>query len=172
MRKFLFVTTLLSFGLGVNFSHSAQSASSSVSEPLTKKDGPSNAPGAFNEKEDQTQMAAGMKESLQAAQDFVNDLDKGQYGQSWGKGDALFQQTFTKEEWIKVLNETRKGLGKMKSRQLKDQRPAWDPNGLPKGAYMVVEYETSFENSPSSLELLTLRKGAGGKWRVLTYEVN
>jgi uncharacterized cupin superfamily protein len=47
-----------------------------------------------------------------------------------------------------------------------------NPHGLPRGAYMVVEYNTSFENAPASGELLTLRQGTDGKWRVLTYQVN
>jgi Protein of unknown function (DUF4019) len=173
MRKFLFVTTFLSFSLGASFSLSAVGASSTLSQPSSTQ-GSKAASGTevSNEKEDQGQTAAGMIESAQVAQDYVDGLDGEQYAQSWTKGDQIFQHTISKEEWTKALNLSRKPLGKVKSRKLKDQRPAWDPHGLPRGAYMVVEYDTSFENAPSSGELLTLRKGSDGKWRVLTYQVN
>jgi len=37
---------------------------------------------------------------------------------------------------------------------------------------MVVEYNTVFQNASNSGELLTLRQGEDGKWRILTYQVN
>ncbi len=121
---------------------------------------------------DPTKMSAWMTESSQAAKDYVNELDKGGFGQSWTKGDQLFQHTITQQEWEKALKDNRNKLGKVNSRTLKRQIPAWDPKGLPKGVYMVVEYNTSFENAPNSGELLTLRRGTDDKWRVLTYQVN
>lgn len=121
---------------------------------------------------DQGELAAWAIETAQVGKDYVEGLDNGQYAQSWSKGDQLFQHTITQKEWEMALNDNRKKLGKVKSRTLKDQKPAWDPRGLPKGAYMVVEYNTSFENAPQSGELLTMRRGSDGKWRVLTYQVN
>ncbi len=164
MRKFLYFSTFLSLGLSINFLVSAQGVSSAVSRPTTTDNA--------TPKQEQDQMPAWMIESAQVAKDYVDGLDKGQYAQSWSKGDTLFQHTITKEEWAKALTDSRKPLGKANSRKLKDQRPAQDPHGLPKGAYMVVEYDTSFDNAPNSGELLTLRRGTDGKWRVLTYQVN
>ena len=130
------------------------------------------APSDVKEKQDQAQRAAWMLESIQVANQYVDALDREYYGQSWSKGDSIFQHTVAKEEWQKALNQSRKPLGKVHSRTIKYQRVAMDPQGLPKGPYMVVEYQTSFEKAPSSGELLTLRKGSDGTWRVLTYQVN
>ena len=138
-------------------SHSIQDNSS---KPSTK------------ENEDQAQMAIWLIESLKVANDYVNMIDRGDYGQSWTKGDELFQHTISKEEWTKALNQNRKPLGVVNSRKLKDQRPAKDPRGLPQGAYMVVEYNTAFDKVRASNELLTLRRGTDGTWRVLTYQIN
>jgi hypothetical protein len=118
------------------------------------------------------EMAAWMIEAGQVAKNYVEGLDKGEYSASWAKGDILFQRTITQKEWTTALNLARKRLGNVQSRTLKDQRPAWDPVGLPKGPYMVVEYNTSFDAAPGSGELLTLRRGSDGIWRVLTYQVN
>lgn len=172
MRHFLYVT-IFSFGIGTSFSLLAADASSTVSETKTQNPSSTSTTSTTSKPtEEQSQMAAWMLESAQVAKDYVEGLDKGQYPESWTKGDQLFQHTISKDEWAIALNNSRKRLGKVKSRSLKDQRPAKDPHGLPRGAYMVVEYDTSFENAPASGELLTLRRGSDGKWRVLTYQVN
>jgi Protein of unknown function (DUF4019) len=172
MRKFLFVTMMLTLGLARNSFLSAQGVYSNTTVPSYKSD--INAPSETEragEKEKQNQ-AADMILSAREAKDYVGGLDREQYAQSWESGDPLFQHTITKEQWIKALDRSRKRLGKMNARNIKDQRPAWNPAGLPRGAYMVVEFDTSFQNAPYSGELLTLRKGPDGKWRVLTYQVN
>jgi Protein of unknown function (DUF4019) len=118
------------------------------------------------------QEAAWAIESLHVARDYVEGLDKNEYSQSWHKGDPLFQATISEVEWTKSLMEGRKPLGRVLKRTLKDQRIGWNPNRLPKGAYMVVEFATSFEKGSNTGELLTLRRGEDGKWRLLTYQVN
>jgi len=120
----------------------------------------------------QGKAAASMIEALQVAKAYVEEIDKGNYEESWNKGDALFQRTIHPQEWITALNKARTPLGTVTSRSLKDEKPAWDPKGLPRGAYMVVEYTTSFAQAPNSGELLTLRQGEDGKWRVVSYQVN
>lgn len=170
MRKLLYFPIFFSLGLSAHFPISAQSSSSAAPVPNTTTK--SDTYSSLVDKENQSQIAAWMIESTQVAKDYVDGLDKGQYAQSWSKGDSLFQHTISQEEWAQALTFSRKRLGKMISRKLKDQRPAKDPHGLPKGAYMVVEYDTSFENASNSGELLTLRRGSDGKWRVLTYQVN
>jgi hypothetical protein len=120
----------------------------------------------------QSKAAADMIDALQVAKKYVDNIDSGQYEDSWRSGDSIFQKTINPKEWITALQQARAPLGAVKSRTLKDEKPAFNPKGLPQGAYMVVEYTTSFEKAPNSGELLTLRKGEDGKWRVLTYQVN
>jgi len=163
MKKSLFITATLACSLGVNFSVFA------LPTPVPQVTPSQN---SLKGEEAQGEQSAAMIESAQAAKIYVGGLDKQEYRESWTQGDELFQHTISQGEWVEALNLSRKPLGQVRSRVLKDQRPAWDPRGLPKGAYMVVEYETSFENAPSSGELLTLRKGSDGTWRVLTYQVN
>lgn len=126
---------------------------------------------ASSNKQD-AEMAAWMIEAARAAQEYVNLIDQGKYADSWKQGAKLFQRTISQPEWATALNMVRGKLGAVKSRTVKDQRPAWDPKGLPKGPYMVVEYNTSFEKVPNSGEVLTLMREQDGVWRVLTYQVN
>lgn len=117
-------------------------------------------------------VAASMIESLRAAQEYVDLLDKGRYTESWAQGAALFQKTISPQEWAHALQLARRRLGAVRSRTLKDQKPARDPAGLPKGAYMVVEFNVDFEKVKGSGELLTLMQEKNGTWKVLTYQVN
>lgn len=181
MKQWLLLTAFAGLNLGVSFLLPAASSdtlpkeiqSANHSSPKANSTIPSSIHTSTESSlDDQSKWAAWMVESGQVAKDYVDGLDREQYLQSWGKGDQLFQNIFTNEEWAKLLSQSRKILGKIHSRKLKSQRPAMDPHGLPKGAYMVVEYDTSFEKAPVSGELLTLRLGADGKWRVLTYQVN
>jgi hypothetical protein len=121
---------------------------------------------------DASQVEAWKIEAAKVAKDYVNLLDQGKYAESWDTGSSIFQKTISKGEWVLALQLARQKLGKVQSRTLKDERPAWDPKGLPKGAYMVVEYNTSFAKAPNSGELLTLRLEPSGQWKILTYQVN
>lgn len=118
------------------------------------------------------QLSASMIEALQVAKNYVDLLDKNQFAQSWLSGDPIFQKTVSQNEWIKALELARQRLGRVKTRTLKDQKPGFDPKGLPAGSYMVVEFNTSFDRAAQSGELLTLRLDPDGIWRVLTYQVN
>jgi hypothetical protein len=43
--------------------------------------------------------------------------------------------------------------------------------GAPDGEYVVIQYETSFENKKSSIETVTPMLDKDGKWRVSGYYV-
>lgn len=160
MKLFINFFILASFSLGAVYSLEGQT------KPVPSLNAP------VTEEGESPEMAAWMIETKQVAKDYVEGIDKGQYAQSWTKGDQLFQQTISQDGWNKALTDGRKSLGNVKSRTLKLQRPAWNPQGLPKGPYMVVEYETTFDKDGKKVELLTLRRGADGKWKVLTYQVD
>jgi hypothetical protein len=123
-----------------------------------------------SEQSDDTQNAS-LIASASAAKNYVDALDRGEYAQSWSGSDPIFQKTISQEEWKNYLERVRKQLGKTVSRKMKHQGQAWNPKGLPEGAYMVVSYDTSFQNLPNIEELITLRQGPDQKWRVLTYEI-
>lgn len=114
-------------------------------------------------------LEGGLQASAAAAQSWLQLLDKGQFGQSWDQVSSVTKHTIKKEEWEHILEKTRKPLGNVKSREVLDQRTAKDPQGLPKGDYVVMVYKTVFAKSTAS-ELLTLYL-EDGQWRVVTYQV-
>lgn len=109
--------------------------------------------------------------SAQAAANWLKVIDQGNYDQSWDLGSLTMKLKIPKNDWKTILAATRGKLGAVKSRELVDQRTSKDPNGLPKGDYMVLIYKTNFTTKNSLGELVTMVLESDGKWRGLTYQV-
>lgn len=114
---------------------------------------------------------ANLTASAAAGLQWLGLLDKERYDDSWKTGSELFQKTMREHEWTVFLQKVRKPLGKVKSRQMIDQRTAENPKGLPKGEYMVLFYNTSFDNKAQAYELVTLMQEQDGQWKILSYQV-
>ena len=70
-----------------------------------------------------------------------------------------------------MLHATRDPLGKTTSRKLKSASYTKTLPGAPDGDYVVIQYETSFENKQSSIETVTPMLDKDGKWRVSGYYI-
>jgi Protein of unknown function (DUF4019) len=179
MRKIIYVTILLGLGSPSFFETSKLQAIGATQTPSTYSNYTATNPYTTNsskgatstETKDQAEMAAWMLEGTQAAKDYIDKIDRGQYSETWPTADPLFQNTISQSDWANGLTLVRKPLGRVLSRTLKDQKIGFNPQGFPPGAYMGIEYDTSFENSPNRVELITLRRAPDGHWRVITYQV-
>ena len=60
-------------------------------------------------------------------------------------------------------------LGKLVSRKLKSREYAEKMPGAPDGRYVVVQYDTVFENKASAVETVTPMADPDGVWRVAGY---
>lgn len=115
------------------------------------------------------EVQASMIESAKVAEDWLKLVDQGRYADSWEKAAKLFQRTITKSGWVVALDMIRKPLGTVRSRKIRDQKPAWNPKGLPAGAYMVLDYSTEFSHGNASIEQITMVQESDKNWKVLTY---
>lgn len=112
-----------------------------------------------------------LKNSVEAAENWLKLLDGDKYSESWDTGSLTFRLTIPKGHWISMMEKIRKPFGNVSSRKILDQRPAKDPEGLPRGDYMVIVFQTTFSHNKEGRELVTLVQESDGKWRVLTYQV-
>lgn len=110
-----------------------------------------------------------LETSAMAAQSWLKLVDANKYAESWDQTAMLTRLTVNKNEWIKILETTRRPLGSVTSRQVLDQRTAINPSGMPKGYYIVMFYKTVFARK-TGFELLTLHL-EDNEWRVFTYQV-
>jgi hypothetical protein len=65
----------------------------------------------------------------------------------------------------------RKPLGKVIKRNVKSKQYTTSLPSVPDGEYVVIQYETSFENKESSIETVTPMLDKDGKWRVSGYYI-
>ena len=96
-------------------------------------------------------------------------VDAGHYATSWDEAAQVFKNAVSKEQWADTLKASRAPLGKMKSRQLKSATYQTSLPGAPDGQYVVIQYESSFEQKTSAVETVTPMMDKDGYWRVSGY---
>jgi len=108
-------------------------------------------------------------EAAEAAQHWLSLVDSGQYATSWDEAAPIFQYSVTKPDWEKMMHKEREPLGKVLSRTQKSALYTTTLPGAPEGKYVVLRFETSYENQKSAIETVTPSQGSDGKWRVGGY---
>jgi Ethanolamine utilization protein EutJ (predicted chaperonin) len=108
----------------------------------------------------------------QAATSWLALTDSGSYSQSWDQAAQVFKDAVTKEEWAQALSTVRARLGKVVSRKLKSATYTTSIPGEPDGQYVVIQYETSFENKATATETVTPTMEKDGQWRVSGYYIH
>lgn len=104
-----------------------------------------------------------------AAQNWLALIDKGAYPQSWDESATMFKTAISKEDWSKRIAGGREPMGKLLSRKLKSATFKTEVPGAPDGQYVVIQYDTSFENKKSAVETITPMLDKDGQWRVSGY---
>lgn len=111
------------------------------------------------------------KAAMAAAETWLSVVDSGKYGQSWEEAAEYLRNALSQEEWVQALKTVRSPLGKCLSRKVirTDYRTALP--GAPDGEYVVIQFESSFENKKSAIETVTPMVEKGGAWRVSGYYI-
>jgi len=96
-------------------------------------------------------------------------VDKGDYTASYEEAASIFKLAVTKEDWLQKVRTARNPLGKVISRKLKGTQYKTSLPGAPDGEYVVIQYDTSFENKRSAVETITPTLDKDAQWRVSGY---
>ena len=107
--------------------------------------------------------------ALSAAEKWLIMIDEGKYSESWRDAASYFRNAVKQEQWEQSLQAHRKPLGKLVSRKVKSKAYKTSLPGAPDGEYVVIQFETSFENKKRSIETVTPMIDKDGKWRVSGY---
>ncbi len=111
------------------------------------------------------------KKAVEASDTWLTLIDNGQYSESWKTAADFFKNAVNQEQWNQSLNALRKPLGKVIKRDVKSKQYTTSLPGAPDGEYVVIQYETVFENKKSSIETVTPMLDKDGKWRVSGYYI-
>ena len=114
---------------------------------------------------------ASTEAAQKAAESWLALVDKGDYSSSWDQAAEMFKTAVSKDQWEKALSNSRGQFGKVLSRKLNSATFTTTLPGAPDGQYVVIQYETSFENKKSSVETITPQLAKDGQWRVSGYYI-
>jgi Protein of unknown function (DUF4019) len=104
-----------------------------------------------------------------SAESWLAIVDKGDYAGSYDRAASIFKLAITKEEWLQKVRAARGPLGRVISRTLKRAQYETSLPGAPDGEYVVLQYDTSFENKRSAVETITPTLDKDAQWRVSGY---
>lgn len=109
--------------------------------------------------------------AIGAAEAWLKLVDEGQYTQSWEQASDYFKAIMRQEAWINSIRPLRESLGKVIIRKYKSHEFATAMPGAPDGEYVVIRFETSFENKKVAIETVTPMADTDGMWRVSGYYI-
>jgi hypothetical protein len=111
------------------------------------------------------------KPAVASAERWLGLVDQGKYAESWKEAATLFRNAINQGQWEQSLQAVRKPLGKLITRQIRTKTYRTSLPGAPDGEYVVIEFESSFENKISAVETVTPMMDKDGKWRVSGYYI-
>jgi Ethanolamine utilization protein EutJ (predicted chaperonin) len=111
------------------------------------------------------------KAAVAAAEKWLALVDQGQYKESWKEAAEYFRNSVKEDQWVQAVRPVREPLGKLLSRKVKSSSYVTELPGAPDAEYVVVQFETSFENKKSAVETVTPMLEKDGQWRVSGYYI-
>lgn len=115
------------------------------------------------------QDATQTKLAEESARAWLALTDAGKNAESWDQAATAFKGAVTREKWAEAINGVRPPLGKVKSRTLMAAQYTKELPGAPAGEYVVIRFQTDFENKAGATELVTPMKEKDGSWKVSGY---
>ena len=107
--------------------------------------------------------------AVEAARQWLALVDQGDYANSWDAAAQYLRGSLPQDQWVQLLTGARKPLGTLTSRRVKATHYSTSLPGVPDGEYVVIQFETAFENKRSAIETVTPMKEKNGAWRVSGY---
>jgi hypothetical protein len=108
---------------------------------------------------------------MSSAESWIALIDRGQYGESWDAASETFRNGIDRTKWMATVDPVRAPLGGVISRKVRQAQVARTLAGAPEGEYLVVQFDTRFENRPLATEIVTPVKEKDGSWRVAGYVI-
>ena len=111
------------------------------------------------------------KEAIASAEKWLKMVDQGKYIESWKESADYFKRAVTQDQWEQAMKAGREPLGKLISRKVANALYTTSLPGAPDGQYVVIQFNTSFENKKSGIETVTPMVDKDGRWRVSGYYI-
>jgi hypothetical protein len=107
--------------------------------------------------------------AVSAAESWLALVDAGRQGDSWDQAADFFRESVPKVKWQTAVEAARGPLGVMITRKMRSVTYTHALPGAPAGDYLVIVYDTRFENLPRGTETVTPMREKDGSWKVAGY---
>ena len=114
---------------------------------------------------------AAVDQATRASDRWLKLVDAGDYKKSFATASTIFKSAGTEDQWAERVGIARKPLGALVSRKLKSAQYATSLPGAPAGKYVVIQYDSSFQNKSAAGEIVTPMLDKDGQWRVSGYYI-
>jgi len=104
-----------------------------------------------------------------AAESWLKLVDNGQYAAAWEQAAKLFKGLVRQADWERMAGGVRTPLGRLVLRKPKSREYTEKMPGAPDGKYVIIQYDTVFENKASAVETVTPMVDPDNAWRVSGY---
>ena len=104
-----------------------------------------------------------------AARAWLALLDGYEFDESWRAAGEMLKGAVTQEEFSTTMSTTLGPLGAVASRGAKSSEYSTTLPGTPDGEYVILKFDTAFENKQTAVETVVLKKEPDGLWRVSGY---
>ena len=108
-------------------------------------------------------------EAIEAAKSWLALIDQEKYADGWNEASGYFKKAVKQEQLEYTMKGVRQPLGKMLTREVKKSTYQASLPGAPDGEYVIIEFNTSFENKKQAVESITPMLEKDGQWRVAGY---
>jgi hypothetical protein len=88
---------------------------------------------------------------------------------SWDEAAPVLRLGVARAAWRTAGRAARGTLGWCVARRLRSRVPVEAPAEAPRGPYVVLRFESTFEGSGEAVETVMPALGADGRWRVASY---
>jgi hypothetical protein len=88
---------------------------------------------------------------------------------SWERTSSAFKSAVTVAQWSQALASVRRPLGALRQREVKAEEFKTSLPGAPDGKYVLLQYQSTFENKAAAVETVTVVLDPDGAWKVVGY---
>lgn len=117
-----------------------------------------------------TEADAQSAQAVSVALAWLDVVDKGQLDQAWEEAAPMLKASAGKKQFAQAVGAVRRPMGRVLLRKLQASTRTKSLPGVPDGDYVVVTFETSFDNKKSAVETVTPMLVVG-HWMVSGYQV-